>query len=98
MQFNSDWTCDVTLQDYVPTLYGDLSQPIPPFYTTVTRPIESKWRLTSKPTIREIGTDESVLLKNGATLNPRILVIIEHPVDMDERTQSMELDFNFFCI
>lgn len=93
MQFNSDWTCDVTLQDYVPTLYGDLSQPIPPFYTTVTRPIESKWRLTSKPTIREIVTDESVLLKNGATLNPRILVIIEHPVDMDERAQSMELDY-----
>ena len=93
MQFNSDWTCDVTLQDYVPTLYGDLSQPIPPFYTTVTRPIESKWRLTSKPTIREIVTDESVLLKNGATLNPRILVIIEHPVDLDERAQSMELDY-----
>ena len=93
MQFNSDWTCDVTLQDYVPTLYGDLSQPIPPFYTTVTRPIESKWRLTSKPTIREIVTDESVLLKNGATLNPRILVIIEHPVDMDDRAQSMELDY-----
>lgn len=93
MQFNSDWTCDVALQDYVPTLYGDLSQPIPPFYTTVTRPIESKWRLTSKPTIREIVTDESVLLKNGATLNPRILVIIEHPVDMDERAQSMELDY-----
>lgn len=93
MQFNADWTCDVTLQDYVPTLYGDLSQPIPPFYTTVTRPIESKWRLTSKPTIREIVTDESVLLKNGATLNPRILVIVEHPVDLDERAQSMELDF-----
>ena len=93
MQFNSDWTCDVTLQDYVPTLYGDLSQPIPPFYTTVTRPIESKWRLTSKPTIREIVTDESVLLKNGATLNPRILVIVEHPVDMDDRAQSMELDY-----
>ena len=93
MQFNSDWTCDVTLQDYVPTLYGDLSQPIPPFYTTVTRPIESKWRLTSKPTIREVLTDESVLLKNGATLNPRILVIVEHPVDMDDRAQSMELDY-----
>ena len=93
MQFNSDWTCDVTLQDYVPTLYGDLSQPIPPFYTTVTRSIESKWRLTSKPTIREIVTDESVLLKNGATLNPRILVIVEHPVDMDDRAQSMELDY-----
>ena len=93
MQFNSDWTCDVTLQDYVPTLYGDLSQPIPPFYTTVTRPIESKWRLTSKPTIREIVTDESVLLKNGATLNPRILVIVEHPVDTDDRAQSMELDY-----
>ena len=93
MQFNSDWTCDVTLQDYVPTLYGDLSQRIPPFYTTVTRPIESKWRLTSKPTIREIVTDESVLLKNGATLNPRILVIVEHPVDMDDRAQSMELDY-----
>lgn len=93
MQFNSDWTCDVTLQDYVPTLYGDLSQPIPPFYTTVTRPIESKWRLTSKPAIREIVTDESVLLKNGATLNPRILVIVEHPVDMDDRAQSMELDY-----
>lgn len=93
MQFNSDWTCDVTLQDYVPALYGDLSQPIPPFYTTVTKPIESKWRLTSKPAIREIVTDESVLLKNGATLNPRILVIIEHPVDMDDRVQSMELDY-----
>ena len=93
MQFNSDWTCDVTLQDYVPTLYGDLSQPIPPFYTTVTRPIESKWRLTSKPVIRETVTDESVLLKNGVTLNPRILVIIEHPVDMDDRVQSMELDY-----
>lgn len=93
MQFNSDWTCDVTLQDYVPTLYGDLSQPIPPFYTSVTRPIESKWRLTSKPIIAKVITDESVLLKNGATLNPRILVIVEHPVDMDERAQSMELDY-----
>lgn len=93
MQFNSDWTCDVTLQDYVPTLYGDLSQPIPPFYTTVTRPIESKWRLTSKPIIAKVVTDESVLLKNGATLNPRILVVISHPVDMDDRAQSMELDY-----
>lgn len=93
MQFNSDWTCDVTLQDYVPTLYGDLSQPIPPFYTTVTRPIESKWRLTSKPIIAKVITDESVLLKNGATLNPRILVVISHPVDMDDRVQSMELDY-----
>ena len=93
MQFNSEWTCDVTLQDYVPTLYGDLSQPIPPFYTTVTRPIESKWRLTSKPIIAKVVTDESVLLKNGATLNPRILVVISHPVDMDDRVQSMELDY-----
>ena len=93
MQFNSDWTCDVTLQDYVPTLYGDLSQPIPPFYTTVTKPIESKWRLTSKPIIAKVITDESVLLKNGATLNPRILVVVSHPVDMDERAQSMELDY-----
>ena len=93
MQFNSEWTCDVTLQDYVPTLYGDLSQPIPPFYTTVTRPIESKWRLTSKPIIAKVITDESVLLKNGATLNPRILVVISHPVDMDDRVQSMELDY-----
>lgn len=93
MQFNSDWTCDVTLQDYVPTLYGDLSQPIPPFYTTVTKPIESKWRLTSKPIIAKVVTDESVLLKNGATLNPRILVVISHPVDMDGSVQSMELDY-----
>lgn len=93
MQFNSDWTCDVTLQDYVPTLYGDLSQPIPPFYTTVTKPIESKWRLTSKPIIAKVVTDESVLLKNGATLNPRILVVISHPVDMDDRVQLMELDY-----
>lgn len=93
MQFNSDWTCDVTLQDYVPTLYGDLSQPIPPFYTSVTRPIESKWLLTSKPIIAKVITDESVLLKNGATLNPRILVVISHPVDMDDRVQSMELDY-----
>ena len=93
MQFNSDWTCDVTLQDYVPSLYGYLSQPIPPFFTTITHPIESKWRLTSRPIIRETVTDESVLLKNGATLNPRILVIIDHPSDLDDRADSMELDY-----
>lgn len=93
MQFNTDWTCDVTLQDYVPTLYGDLSKPIPPFYTTITRPIESKWRLTSKPIIRKTVTDESVLVKNGTTLNPRIMVVIDHPSNMDERADSMELDY-----
>lgn len=93
MQFNTDWTCDVTLQDYVPSLYGDLSQPIPDFELTITRPIETKWRLTSTPIIKDVATDESVLLKNGATLNPRILVVVAHPTNLDERVQSMELDY-----
>lgn len=94
MNFNSDWTCDVILQDYTPQIYGDLSKPIPPFSSIITKPIEEKWKITSIPIINSILTDESVLIKNGSVSTPRMLVTISHPGALDPRAKYMSVDYS----
>ena len=93
MQFNSDWTCDVTLQDYVPALYGDLSKPIPDFDTVITKPIESRWTISGKPIIVDVVTDESVLLQNGTTLIPRAMLAISHPTNIDPQADFTQTEY-----
>lgn len=39
MKFNSDMTCDITLQDYVPLIYGSLDEPIPDWTSPITPPV-----------------------------------------------------------
>lgn len=40
MKFNSDMTCDIELQDYVPLMYGSLDEPIPDWKNPVTSPVD----------------------------------------------------------
>lgn len=39
MRYNSDMTCDITLQDYVPLMYGNLDEPIPDWTSPITPPV-----------------------------------------------------------
>ena len=95
LQYNSDWTCDVTLQDYQPQIYGNLKEEIPEFTSIITRPIEDKWQIYNAPTIIKTTTDESVLLKmSDGTLIPRILVDYKHPNDVDPKAYFVNCEFS----
>lgn len=91
---NSDWTFDVTLQDYVPTLYDDLSKPIPTWESTITVPISSKWKISSTPIFQSVVTDERALLQTKSGAAPRILVHYKHPVDLDSRAIGVSFEIS----
>lgn len=86
MKFNTDWTCDITCQDYTPQIYGDLSKPIPEWYSIITKAIEFKWELTSVPKIVRIVSDETAIVKGSdGTLQCRMLVYVSDPKNIDSR-------------
>lgn len=88
MKFNTDWTCDVTCQDYIPAIYGDLSKPIPDWTSVITRPIEFKWELTSTPIIVRIVSDETAIVRGSdGTLSCRMIVYMKDPTTLDSRAK-----------
>lgn len=89
---NSDWTFDVTLQDYVPTLYDDLSKPIPTWESSITTPISSKWKISSTPIFQSVVTDESALLQTASGTIPRILISYAHPANLDTRASFITFE------
>jgi hypothetical protein len=91
---NSDWTFDITLQDYVPTLYDDLSGPIPTWESIITTPISSKWKINSTPIFQSVVTDESALLQTASGTIPRILISYSHPVNLDPRAVGVSFDIS----
>lgn len=94
MKFNSDWTCDVTLQDYIPYIYGDLSKPIPDWTSTITTPITSKWVLGSTPILQSVVADESALVQTATGVQPRILVAYRNPIAFDDRVALTEFEIS----
>lgn len=94
MKFNSDWTCDITLQDYAPQLYGNLSEPIPNFQSVITTPITGKWRIQSQPIFQQIVTDERALLQTKTGSVPRILISYRHPNNLDSRAIGISFDIS----
>lgn len=86
MKFNTDWTCEVVCQDYIPFIYGDLSKPIPDWTSVITKPIEHKWMLSSVPIIVKLISDETTLIKGSdGTLQCRILLYVNDPLDIDPK-------------
>jgi hypothetical protein len=94
MKYNSDWTCDITLQDYAPQLYGNLEEPIPDFKSVITVPITGKWEIASLPFIEDVVTDERALLQTKSGAAPRILVHYKHPVDLDSRAIGVSFEIS----
>lgn len=94
MKYNPDWTCDITLQDYTPQLYGNLEEPIPDFKSVITVPITGKWEITSLPFIEDVVTDERALLQTKSGTAPRILVQYKHPVDLDSRAIGVSFEIS----
>lgn len=94
MRYNADWTCDVTLQDYAPQLYGNLEEPIPDFKSVITTQITGKWEILSQPVIEKVATDESALLMTTSGAIPRILVSYSHPVNLDPRAVGVSFDIS----
>lgn len=91
---NSDFTCDMILQDYTPQLYGNLEEPIPDFMSVITTPITGKWEILSQPVIEKVATDESALLMTTSGTIPRILVSYSHPVNLDPRAVGVSFDIS----
>lgn len=94
MKFNSDWTCDMTLQDYVPQVYGTLSEPIPNFKSIITTPIAEKWKLRSQPIFQQVVADERALLQSKTGSLPRILVSYTHPINLDSRAIGVRFEIS----
>ena len=94
MKFNSDWTCDITLQDYTPQLYGNLSEPIPNFQSVITKQITGKWKIQSQPIFQQVVTDERALLQTKAGSIPRILVSYKHPNNLDSRAIGVTFEIS----
>lgn len=94
MKFNPDWTCDVTLQDYAPQLYGRLDEPIPDFQSIITTPITGKWIISSVPHLETPVTDERALLQTKSGTVPRIYVQYSHPVDLDDRAVGVAFEIS----
>lgn len=92
---NTDWTCDVTLQDYIPELYDLFLARAPEWTSAITKTIEQKWKLYSKPVVDNVATDESVLLmhKDG-TLSPQIVITTSTPNDIDPRAVFISADIS----
>lgn len=93
LKYNSDWTCEVVCQDYTPGIYGDLSKPVPDFESIITRPIEYKWTISSIPIIKELVSDESVLLEGpNGSLICRILAYMADPPNLDSRAKFYDIE------
>lgn len=92
MKFNSDWTCNVTCQDYDEFLYGSLEGEIPDFESVITQPIELRWTLSSIPIIVNLVSDERVVtLGSNGTIVCRILAYMADPPDLDPRAAYYNL-------
>lgn len=88
MKFNSDWTCEVTCKDYITAMYGDLTKPIPDWISVITKPIEFKWMLSSVPIVIRIVSDETAIVTgSNGTLQCRMLVYINDPVNLDPKSK-----------
>lgn len=93
MKFNSDWTCDVTCQDYTPEIYGDLSKPIPEFKSIITKAIDHKWKLYGIPIIVGLTSDETALVRGvDGVLYCRIMVYMKDAKDIDPKTVGYQCE------
>lgn len=92
LKYNADWTCDIVLQDYQPQIYGRLDEEIPDFKSVITQPIAQKWKVTSKPIIVKVTTNEDALLKTASVSIPRIMVDYKHPADLDANVKYARLE------
>lgn len=93
MKFNSDWTCDITAQDYDEFLYGDLSKPIPDFESIITTPVEDRFSIYSVPIIVKTVSNETVMIRGAdGSLFCRILVYLKDPTNLDPHAAYYQLE------
>lgn len=91
MKFNADFSCQLTLVDYIEDKYKvfDPNFVIPPFQSIISRPIYAVTTLTPPPIVQRIVTDEGALIRVGKTIKSRALVYFGIPAKLDRRAISI---------
>lgn len=92
MKFNADLSCQITCVDYIEDKYKvfDPDFVVPPFHSNITQTITSSKTLYPAPIIKEVVTDESVLITKGKTLVTRAQFTFGVPDKMDPRAQFIK--------
>src|SRR5699024_4788069 len=64
---------------YAPAIYN-VNQPLPPYDTNVTEPVDIENLPPPMPSIETVRSDEGVLIRNtDGSLSPRIVIVCQYP-------------------